>query len=162
MTNTPLPPISATPPTLYEWNFESDAGGWGKQARDHDISLPRVTSHYLTFTTRGFDPYIYSPDKLRFIADQFEMITLKMQVTGSGQTTGAIYFKTDKDGVWNEAKSVPFVVYRGESFQTYNVNMSVNPNWKDIVTQFRIDPLESSDPSSGTIVTIDSIKVSAR
>jgi hypothetical protein len=58
--------------------------------------------------------------------------------------SGKIYFTTNNDQAWNEAKTVPY--FSNYGWQQIHVWMPSNPRWSGIITGLRIDPADSCNP----------------
>jgi outer membrane protein assembly factor BamD (BamD/ComL family) len=162
-TQTPMPSPSPTPFTKYNWSFDTNTQGWGTHPDDHNISSPTVADGLLAFTVTGDDPYIHSPSKLSIIASDTPVITMRMRIVDGRLDEGAIYFITNKDGNYSESKVKIFPVSRDNgSLQTINIDMSKVATWQDIVTGFRLDPVNDEKLALSDVqVLIDYISVHA-
>ena len=70
------------------------------------------------------------------------------QTQGSSAT---IFFITETDGTWG-SRNVNFNIIPDGQYHTYTVDMRENPDWKGVVTQYRLDPTTSS----GSDMAVDS------
>ena len=163
-TNTPqpstfIPPTSVpTPITAYIWNFDNEAESWEQEF--FDITSPISSDGFLTFMTKGGDPWIVSPGSLQISSFVTPIITVRMSNTGQGGVLGAIYFITDKDGNWDERKKKVFSLRDSTAQETYHINMLTTSTWRDVITQLRLDPQELT--VSGVQIEIDYISVHSR
>ena len=144
-----------TKETVYRWDFENDEAGWGDY---HHISIPKALDGYLTFKSTGTDPWIFSPASLLIDASTTPVITVRMRIMQGQGNIGQVFFITNQDSNWSEAKSVVFNLDQDGKFQTYNILMSASPAWQDAITQLRFDPI---DPGTNSQIAIDYISVHA-
>jgi tetratricopeptide (TPR) repeat protein len=146
---------SETKETAYRWDFENGSDGWGEY---NHITSVRALDGYLTFKTTGIDPSFESPTPLEIVASQTPVITIRMRIIQGQSSEGQIYFVTNRDIYWGEAKKVTFLVEKDDgNFKTYDIAMTINSHWKDVITQFRVDP--TNEP--GVEIAIDYISVHA-
>jgi outer membrane protein assembly factor BamD (BamD/ComL family) len=143
--------------TAYHWDFGNDSQGWGADL-SHAISPLKVSDGYLTFKSTAFDPYISSPHPLKIYASTTPIITIRMRCTPGQISDWNVYFLTNKDEVGDEKKRVDFSVKNSGIFETYNIRMSTNPAWRDIITEFRLD---LPDSATNVQAEIDYISVHA-
>ena len=137
----------------YAWEFDSvgDTEGWiiwnqleAMEARDGSL-LIRST---------GNDPYMGSP-AVSVDASVLRTIELRMKIAAG--YTAQIFFTTELDSVFDEAKSLVFTPLADGDFHAYTLDMSsVNP-WQGSITQIRLDPTDQ--PSA---VEIDYIRIVER
>jgi hypothetical protein len=153
--------LSLSPPlTPYYWGFDQGPQGWGAPGKYMDISVPKIKDGYLTFASTGNDPQLTSHAALRIVALATPIITIRMRVTGGQGYEGQIFFITTLDPNWDETKSVVFTLDGDGTFGTYNILMSENPAWRDVITEIRVDPV--NDPSGTNLqFAIDYISVHA-
>ena len=64
-----------------------------------------------------------------------------MNVSAGGGTGGQIFFVTDADSDWDEAKSLVFDVIGDGEYHDYELDMSTVEGWKGVITQLRFDPV---------------------
>lgn len=63
----------------------------------------------------------------------------------TAQTKAQLYFITEADKNWNEAKCVNFNITADGKFHEYLVDMTANALWKGTVQRLRLDPIERGD-----------------
>ena len=66
---------------------------------------------------------------------------------------GQLFFVTDADSDWDEAKSLIFDVIGDGEYHDYVLDMSTVEGWAGVITQMRLDPVESQ----GRTIDIDII-----
>jgi hypothetical protein len=76
--------------------------------------------------------------KLAVDAQALPSIEINMKV--SAGTIGQIFFITNKDAGYDEAKALRFDIRPDGEFHTYSLDMSAVPGWKDLITEIRFDP----------------------
>jgi hypothetical protein len=150
--------MAPTPLTSHRWDFGDGLKNWGLDSNFYDITVPTVKNGYLTFRSTGQDPQILSPDSLQIAASATPIITIRMRIMQGQSSQGQIYFVTNRDNDWGEAKKVSFFIGKDDGmFKTYDIPMSINPYWKDEITQLRLDPTNIANAQ----IEIDYISVHA-
>jgi len=140
------------------WGFDSiysDAEGW---TVNYQVTNFAQSHGYLNGTISGGDPSIISRDGFSIDASQYSLIIIRMKNSSAG-TVGRVYFITDQDGVFTQAKSLSFpIIPNDPSYTEYAVNMYGVPGWNGThIRQLRIDPVDDGT-STGTF-SIDWIKL---
>ena len=136
-----------------EWDFETDsyAEGWMPQIQLIDFN---VSNGVLSMRSSGNDPYLVSAP-VQFSADENGQLRITMKVSSGESTVGQVFFTTDLDKDFNEAKSLVFDVISDGEFHTYDLDMSTVSGWRGLITQIRIDPVASE----GRTIEIDRIAI---
>ena len=148
--------VSPTRATSPRWDFDNSTEDWGEYIH---LSSPQISDGSLTLRSTGIDPSFVSPDSL-IPASDTPVITVRMRISQGQGTRGQIFFLTNQDSNWDEAKSVLFTLTPGAIFRTYNILMSENPAWRGTITKIRFDPVD--DPSGTDMqFAIDYISVHA-
>jgi len=132
------------------WTFdhEGDPEGW---VAVNDMGSFAVTSEALVIEIVGDDPWMESP-RVTFPATA-STLSVRMRVTGGGDTVGQLFFVTESDPAWSEGKSRRFDVVADGEFHDYTVDLSTVPGWEGRITQVRLDPVEGT----GYTVAVDEI-----
>lgn len=140
-----------------KWEFETagDFEGWSGW---NEMGSVNVSGGRLEGVSTGGDPYIFSgPTWINAHEDYIWKINM-MQSSGS---SCQLFFITDTDPVWDEAKSLFFNTVGDGSYHEYVVDMSQCEAYKGVITKIRIDPAFASGVSFGfDSVRLDSGKVS--
>jgi tetratricopeptide (TPR) repeat protein len=142
-TESSTPSVSSTPFIAKIWNFDNGTEGWNSGS---DINAPKSTDGFLTFTTTGGDPWIFSPNPLQISASRTPFVTVRMRVTLTNSLSGAIFFVTSKDNNFDESKKKPFPLRASDAFEIYDIDMSKISTWQGVITQLRLDPVD--DPGT--------------
>ncbi len=104
--------------------------------------VPSSDGGYFRGTTNKTDSMLWvgkSSDRdVKFSADETEVIHIK--VWFDTPVTPTIYFTTDSDSNWNEAKSLRFDVKQVNQYVDYYVNTDNCAMWKGGICGFRFDP----------------------
>jgi hypothetical protein len=104
----------------------------------------------------GPDPSIISPPDLGIDANKYKFLRIGMK-NNTSDDKAQIFFITNKDLSYNSKKSVYFEVVPNDSaFTEYVIPMGNHEDWKDVISQLRVDVLHSV--KSGT-VQIDYIRI---
>jgi hypothetical protein len=140
-----VPPISDTSSIAYSklWNFNSDGDseGWTVAKQISPIS---ITGGSYSGTSTGSDPGIHSPDALGISAEENPYIHIRMK-NSSSDTAGQIYFITETDQTWNEAKGIGLYVKPNDSGYTdYYIPIWSNKNWTGNIQAIRFDPITTT------------------
>jgi hypothetical protein len=122
---------------LYGWEFNdpSNPDGW---LAWNQMGPLQVKDGNLTSKSTGNDPYMGSSG-VSVDANIYTRIEIRMR-TESGNDA-QVFFITDHDLSWDEAKSKHFSTISDGEFHTYNIDMSGIPAWKDRIQQIRLDPM---------------------
>jgi hypothetical protein len=102
------------------------------------MDLLQVKDGHLLSTSRGEDPYMGSP-YLNLSAKDFNQVEIRMK-TAIG-SDAQIFFVTDTNQDWDEAKSKHFTIVSDRDFHEYIINMSSVPGWQGHIQQIRLDPM---------------------
>lgn len=125
-----------------EWDFSSNSDrGWypGNHVTSFDSSGQGGTGH-IRGSISGIDPFIYSGNDLDIGISSAKTIEIRM-LNSSDATLAQIYFVTDADQGWNEAKHKNFAISANQSgYTNYTIDMSDVPGWSGVLRQLRLDP----------------------
>jgi hypothetical protein len=148
-------PVELTP-IAYEipqWEFETggDVEGW---LAENQIENFEVMSGILSMQSNGDDPYM-SSSAVEFPARDYGKLHITMKVSTGEPTVGQVFFVTDSDKEFDEAKSLVFDVISDSEFHTYDLDMSSIAGWRGLIQQIRLDPVASG----GRTIEIDQIAV---
>jgi len=147
---------AVTVATADEWNFDTPGDPEGWTAGNASIT---VSGGALNVSTAGTDPLLLSPDTLKITTPAgFRYIRVNMK-NNSSVTSARIFFITDADTVWNQAKSKGFTIAANNSYYAnYIIDMSTVAGWSGTIRRIRIDPLDPAG-GSGQTVNIDYIAI---
>ena len=127
--------------THWEWNAtKPETEGWTAGNAISELAVNTV-DHCLAAKQAGEDPYFFSP-ATTIPTGTWKGIQLRVRGY-EGTKTGRLYWITNQDGQWADAKSVLFGAAGDGQFHEVTINTSASPLWKDTVTQLRIDPATS-------------------
>ena len=120
----------------FAWEFETsgDTEGWTAW---NQLAPLQVSEGKLITEALGEDPFMGS-GKLAIDARALPIIEINMKV--SAGSIGQIFFITNRDTGYDEAKSLRFDIRADGEFHTYSLDMSKVPGWKDLITEIRFDP----------------------
>ncbi|MEC0229592.1 glycoside hydrolase family 99-like domain-containing protein [Paenibacillus alba] len=140
-----VPPITETSPLIYSrlWDFNTDGDtqGWTVAKQVYHVS---VSGGHYSGTSTGSDPGIHSPAGLGLSAEDNPYIHIRMK-NSSSDTAGQIYFITETDKTWNEAKGIGLFIKPNDSGYTdYYVPMWSNKKWTGSIEAIRFDPLTTT------------------
>jgi len=149
--------ITQTVDNVAEWYFDTDGNYEGWMPGNASSSVSGGT---LNLKSTSSDPLIFSPDFLGLTNPAlYKYVHIDMKVR-SKPTSGRVYFITDADTVWNQAKSKSFTIVPDSSsfYGSYIVDMSTVAGWTGTIRRIRIDPL-ATPQTLGDSVNIDFIRI---
>ncbi|MHB8854388.1 MAG: T9SS type A sorting domain-containing protein [Ignavibacteriaceae bacterium] len=120
-----------------DWEFTSDVQGW--TATNQITGFGWQTGGYVGGTIAGTDANITSNGNLSIDITNNKYVQVRM-ANNSAQTVSQIYFITNTDNVWNEAKHIDFAINPNSGFTTYIIDMSSIAGWTGTLQQLRLDP----------------------
>ncbi|MGI9649416.1 MAG: hypothetical protein ACR2OI_12960 [Acidimicrobiia bacterium] len=135
-----------------DWTFDADGDveGWDPTNQVDGIKSAGGT---LTMTSTGDDPYLHGP-AVRFPGGAYQTMVITMSLEAAGPTTpGQVFFITEEDQLFDEAKSVVFNITSDGEMHTYEIDMSSSSGWAGMVALVRLDP----GAVAGATISIDSI-----
>ena len=135
------PPVFP-PPDSWRFNSEGDVEGWEPT---NQIGSFSTSGGNLSMLSSGDDPYLLS-SPITVSAAEHDKMGLRMRVSG-GATVGQLFFVTDADPDWSEAKSLLFDVESDGEYHDYELDLSTVDPWAGVVTQLRLDPVEGDGKS---------------
>lgn len=130
----------------WEFNTPGYVEGW----RSDYMKLQTDKGYLRATSTNDFtDPIIWSKTGLEIPADDFNKLEIKIRYKYNSEKpqTLQIYYITDEDPKWDEAKTINFVLRSTDSageFEEYEINLATAKEWKDTVTALRFDPFNAS------------------
>ncbi len=136
----------------WEFNDYTDLEGWnGFNQWDSNT----VSDGVLYGLSTGDDPYAHSSPTW---VNVHEYRYLRLRMKQSAGSAGQVFFVTETDGVWNEAKSIVFDITADYEFHEYVIDMRECEAYKGVVTQVRLDPTMSG----GSMMAIDYVRFSGQ
>ena len=100
------------------WDTNGNLEGWGSP---NQILGLAASGGAMQGLTNGGDPFVYSPDNLNLPGSANRWIKINVETTAISAQTWQIFFITNADGSWAEAKSVTFTVQPGRDFYQIHV-----------------------------------------
>lgn len=84
--------------------------------------------------------------------------TIKVRLKNStSATSGQIYFITNADPAWNEAKHKDFPINANSNYTEYTIDLSTVAGWTGTLKQLRLDP--EAGAASGSF-SVDYLRIS--
>jgi hypothetical protein len=148
-------PVELVPVTyeIPQWEFETDGDVEGWIPENHIRGFDTLAGS-LSMQSSGDDPYLVSAP-VEFPASNYGQVSITMKVSSGEATIGQVFFTTNDDPFWDEAKSLVFDVISDGEFHTYDLDMSTVSGWRGLVLNLRLDPVGSA----GRTIEIDRIAV---
>ncbi|HTI09847.1 MAG TPA: cellulase family glycosylhydrolase, partial [Puia sp.] len=142
--------------TINDWRFDNDGNMEGWTAGN---ATAAVLGGTFNLTTTSSDPLIMSPDNLNMTNPAtYKFIHVDMK-NYSSVTSARIFFTTNTDTTWSQAKSKGFTIKADTGYYgSYIVDMSTVAGWSGTIKRIRVDPLDSGT-ISGQQVKIDFIRI---
>lgn len=139
--------------SLSSWGFDLDGNFQGWSVRKVPST---VSGGALHMDVDRRDPGMVSPDLLGLPTTEYSKVEVRMR-NRTNDTSFQLFYITDADTVFNEAKSVTIPISSNDAvYQTYVIDMSGLPGWTGRVRQIRIDPVLGV--SFGQ-VSVDSVRI---
>ena len=140
-TLSPTPTVAATAVSFWPertWTFDTTVEGWGNPSVNIS-GFGWQTDGYVGGSINGADPFIYSPDNLGLDTGLNKIIKIRFKNT-TPSTFAQLFFITNSDATWNEAKHKDFTVTANSDYTEYTVDMSSVTGWTGTLRQLRFDP----------------------
>ncbi|MBM7568608.1 hypothetical protein [Paenibacillus sacheonensis] len=125
------------------WGFNASGNteGWANQSQ---ISQS-VSGGVDTITASGADPYMYSADNLNIDASTYKKVHVQMRYNGSSASTTELFFTTNADSSFTQAKAVAVNVVAGDAiYVDYVFDFTGVAAWSGTIKQLRFDPINAS------------------
>ena len=119
------------------WEFTSDTEGW--TGVNDVLNFHWQSGGYVGGTIAGNDPQIMSPSNLGVDISSKPVIKIKLK-NNSLAELAQIFFITDNDQIWNDAKHKDFPIIANSGYTEYTIDMSTVAGWTGNLKQLRIDP----------------------
>jgi hypothetical protein len=147
-------PVQIAPPVYpvpTSWRFDSDGNveGWYPQ---NQLTSFKVLDGNLSMQSTGDDPYMISPP-ITVPANEYNRLGIRMKISDGDLTGAQLFFVTDADPAWDEAKSLYFNVHSDDEYHDYELDLSTVEGWAGVITKLRLDPVESQ----GRTIDVDII-----
>ncbi len=121
-----------------EWNYATAGNAEGWRATNSTQTVSGGADNIGTFTST--DPYITSPDRLEINASTYKYVMVRIR-NNTTSDLAQLFFTTNADTTWNEAKSLRRIVSTSDAgYHEYVFNMSQNAGWTGTIKQLRFDP----------------------
>lgn len=134
------------------WTFNTGMDGWSMSGG----IAGNISGQTLNLSISGSDQYIQSEDELNKDLSYYQGAILRMK-NETSDTAAKLYWITDSDSVWNEAKSQEITIKGNDSiYRPYFVDLSTKTTWSGTLRQLRIEPV---DNVTGGSVSIDSFRL---
>ncbi|MDF2921486.1 MAG: hypothetical protein K0R57_400 [Paenibacillaceae bacterium] len=138
----PRTPPAATETAAMAWEFitDGDTEGWSplKQIDGFGVSGGKLHG-----VSTGSDPGIVSRDHLG--VEAVDAPYIRLEVPNGTVSGGQLFFITETDGVWNEAKSIRFFAEPSDSGASIVLlDMWKLAKWSGTIRSLRIDPLDAA------------------
>ncbi|MCD9021614.1 hypothetical protein [Cohnella silvisoli] len=137
----------------WEFSTSGDAEGW---VAENNISGARVNFGSYNGTVTGTDPFIASSSPLNVNISNNKTVKIKLK-NGTSSTIGQLFFITNADTTWNDAKHINFsIIPNDRNEREYVVDMSSVAGWTGTLKQLRFDPEDGAGSGS---FSLDYIRV---
>lgn len=138
-------PVHVTPaanPVPTSWHFNTDGNTEGWRALT-DLSSFSASNGSLTMTSTGEDPVMHSRE-LSISASDYNQLWIRMKVSGSGPTSGELFFTTDADTELDGTKYYGFEIIADGQWHDYVLDLSAVDAWQGVITLLRLDPVTTA------------------
>ena len=137
--------IAAIPKGCFEFNNIGFTEGWGSSM----MNLHVGKEGYMTLTcTSSNDPTSNYTLPSPMVAADYKTLTIRCRWSMENRTSdvAAMYFITDRDSTWNEAKNIRLSLPRqssGGEFVVLTAKLANYKTWTDNITALRFDPFNA-------------------
>jgi hypothetical protein len=124
------------------WEFDTEGNTEGCTERweaGNQITSLQVSQGQLTAQSTGNDSYIGSPG---FYIDAKVLHKIEISMKVSSGSSGQVFFITDSDPTFDEAKSLRFSITPDDKFHTYILDMTKVIKWSGTITKLRLHPTD--------------------
>ncbi len=126
------------------WEFDLGTAEEGWHA-GNDLVDFGVSDGILSARSTGGNPYIHSLDQLDFASDSIHGIEIRMSIPRWCGTRAQVFYITEEDPVWSDAKSKRFTITADDAYHTYRVALDDIPGWSGkTIRQFRFHPTNAT------------------
>lgn len=125
------------------WHFTNDYDLEGWTANGEVVDFNALDGK-LMFTVTGPEPAIYSSDNLSIDTSLYDKVKIRMR-NGTSSAIGQVFFITDSDQSWNEAKSQSIETIQNDSLYTdYLFDFGDTTGWTGTLKRLRFDPADAA------------------
>ena len=139
-----------------EWLFDvpGDAEGWSAQDATMNIHDGSLNGEAIFRASAGNFDARYTVSNLNLDYKMYNVATIKLKADVEKDTSASLYFITDTDSKWAQAKCVvvPIKADDNGKFVEYRFEMGKVPGWTGAITALRLDPI-----GGGGSYAVDSI-----
>jgi hypothetical protein len=121
-------------PTWWDFATHGSFDGWGGL---NQWGSAAVVGGLLTGQSLGVDPYIESPPTW---ADSNTSRYVWVRMSQTAGAFGQIFYQTETDPTWDQAKSVAFPIIADGQMRDYFVDLGQLVNLNGVITRIRLDP----------------------
>ena len=132
------------------WNFDGyDSENWSSDYMALFTKNGTMTMTVLDDT--NYDPSMYYKGALALNSSKYKEFEIKVRykyyTPKEGNQKISVYFTTNADASWNEAKSIKVELKSrdsGQDWETYTVDLTQLETWKNTINGLRFDPFNAS------------------
>ena len=135
--------LAKQPLGSFEFNTLGNTEGWGSSAFSLTVGRDGVMKYQQTSSST--DPTTTNKLSTPLPTAQFNVLRIRMKhEIDRASSRICMYFITDKDGTWNEAKALSATIGKdsGGEFVEYTIDLSKYTTWSGNVTSLRYDPYD--------------------
>ena len=138
---------------VWDFNIDNDLNGWQSddpnQVLEVSKSLLKITNSSEIKANVDVDTKIYQKAQIRM------KVSSETSEAKETKSTGRLYWITNESKKWSQKRSQTFKVDIDNQFHDYEIPTYKNKNWSNIITQFRLVPVDIPNAT----VTIEWIKL---
>ncbi len=128
-------------PGNWDFNLDGFRAGWGS---NNMALLVNGGTMYMQTNSSHRDVQMIN-NGVSINSELYDSFEIKARYSYDGDSLQEVkmYFLTDRDQTWNEAKTIKFKLDRIDTqgeWETYKVDLKDNPEWKNTITNLRFDP----------------------
>ncbi|GJM39034.1 MAG: hypothetical protein DHS20C19_24010 [Acidimicrobiales bacterium] len=123
-----------------DWDFADDddlgIDGWRGV---NDVAPLTVADGALVIDATGPDPYLEATGLA--VPDAYDRLRITMRHDEDVTSHAQLFFVTEDDPSWSEAKSVVFDIAGTGAFEDYELDLSLLAGWEGTILGIRLDPV---------------------
>ncbi len=125
-----------------DWTFDGSddvdpaTGGW---TAVNDLDPLAIADGALQLRPTGPDPYMETGSVV--IPAEYDRVVVRSRVPEGAGGTAQLFYITEDDPLWSEAKSVLFDIRGTGEFVDHELDLSGEPGWTGTIRALRLDPV---------------------
>jgi hypothetical protein len=120
----------------FEASFDSQRSLWFRGAGD--ARRTRIEDGRLRGRSTGDDPVLHGPPLMDLKPES--VMTVEVRMRSHAGDSAQLYWSTEEDQDWSEARSIELPLQAGEDCAVYRFDVAAHTEWRGTIRAFRLDP----------------------